>query len=192
MNISNKSHSKSKQSIGAFYAVQNPSFIDNNKSYFEIDFKNDNASKYSSATEQSNSKIVNDVHTTKHSAISNQNITGSNDQTYYEYSRIFGPNISQDTNSFHERFHRLQDDNPAALKPKNKKKVNNIIGINSGKVVAGNKLLIKNIKSIKATEDKNRLGNFNSSNKNICHSDKETKMSHCLLKDKGNYIYIIK
>ena len=190
MNTSNKSNSRSKISNAINNQIQNPSFIDNNKSYFEVDFKNDTMSKYSSQTEQSISKIVNDVQTTKHSGLSNQNITGSNDQTYIEYSRIFGPNKSQDTSSFHERFHRLEDDKHNQIfKPKNKKAKNkNLLG--SNKCALSNNLLIKNIKSIKATEEKNRLGNFSNSNKNISYSDKDFQVNPCLLKNKGKQLKI--
>jgi hypothetical protein len=191
MNTSNKSNSRSKLSSAINYQVHNPSFIDNNKSYFEVDFKNDTMSKYSSQTEQSISKIVNDAQTTKLSGLSNQNVTGSNDQTYLDYSKVWGPNRSQDTNSFHERFQKLEDDKHNNIfKSKAKKANNKNLIINNKRDL--NNLLIKNIKSMKATEEKNRLGTFSNSNKNISYSDKEFQVNTCLLKKKGkkNFFYL--
>ncbi len=188
MNNSIKSNSRSKLGQAIGYQIHNPSFIDNNKSYFEIDFKNDTVSKYSSQTEQSISKLGNDVQTTKHSGLSNQNITGSNDQTYMDYSKVWGPNRSQDTSSFHERFKKLEDNKQNNILKQTKKSKNKKVQGNNKRDL--NNLYIMNIKSVKATEDKNRFGNFSNSNKNISYSEKEFKVNPCLLKNKGKNIYV--
>ena len=88
--------------------IVNPSFIDNNKSFFEIDHKNeDSNSTPDELTEQSYLKVINDNQNTK-KCLSN-NFTNSNDQTYIMNSKIFGNDNSQDTSSFLERFNYLKE-----------------------------------------------------------------------------------
>ena len=88
--------------------IANPSFIDNNKSFFEIDYKKeDSNSTPDDLTEQSYSKVTYDNKNTKN-CLSN-NFTNSNDQTYILNSKIFGNDNSQDTNSFQERFNYLKE-----------------------------------------------------------------------------------
>lgn len=186
-------NSNSKSNVNKFL---NPSFIDNNVSYFEVDFKQDNVSKNSSPeqTEQSISKITNEIQVTKISEVSNQNNnTTSNDQTYYENSKIFGPNISQDTNSFHERYYKIKHEKQkhskySKRKVKNCKNPNNLVLANTGKLSDSTKFLIKNMKCTNAPEEKPKdnyksYGNVNLNS--VCSSEKEFKGSKCLLKRKG-------
>lgn len=105
--------SLSKININPYSKTEHdPSFID--KSYFEEVFKKIN-SKTSSPLEQtitsSISRIINENPTV--SGLSNNNRsnnTGSNDHTFYEYSKIFGPNKSQDTSSFNDHYNKIQNE----------------------------------------------------------------------------------
>lgn len=189
------SNNNSKIGSGFYHGIQNPSFIDNNKSYFEVDFKHDKESKNSTPTEQTEqsiSKIINEAQITKISGISNNNNTGSNDVTYNEYSKIFGPNRSQDTSSFNDRYYKIKEEKEISQK-KIKNNKNNLVLGNLGKVNGVNRLIINNMKSMKSNEERNRNSLKSNSIKHISSSEKELTINQTSLKTKGKafLLYIL-
>lgn len=79
---------------------KNPSFLDNNISYFEVHYKADHSQSSSPIDVTIDSRIYNECKLqTKATPDRSNNVTLSNEYTL-DYFKAFGTNISQDTNSF--------------------------------------------------------------------------------------------
>lgn len=73
--------------------------MDNNISYFEVYYKADHSQSSSPIDVTIDSKLYNENKQTKPTPDRSNNVTLSNENTY-DYFKVFGTNISQDTNSF--------------------------------------------------------------------------------------------